>query len=88
MMTITVEKAEKDIESIINHTLDSGEETVIVTSKGAIVMVPENDWYSIQETVRLLADKKSLAALLEGHRVRENGGKPESSSISDHFPDV
>jgi len=35
-------------------------------------MIDENHWEEMQETLRLLKDKKSLAELLDAHRQRDH----------------
>ncbi|MEN8219457.1 MAG: hypothetical protein ABFS56_24510 [Pseudomonadota bacterium] len=49
------------------------DETLIVSDYGAVMMIDKEYWEEIQETLALLRDKKSLAALLEGHQLRDKG---------------
>jgi len=72
MKTITLEQANHDLLSHINYTLNTHDEVNIASSNGAIVMIAQDEYESMQETLRLLADKKSLKALLEGHDCRDN----------------
>ena len=51
-------------------------------------MLPQEDYESMQETLRLLMDKNSLRALLDGHNVREKGLIPKSYSVEDVFSDL
>ena len=88
MRTITVDQAKKDFLSMIDYALRTREEINIATNKGAVVLIPEEEYEAIQETLRLLADKKSLQALLEGHRYREKGEKSKSAGIEDVFGDL
>ncbi len=71
METITLHKAIDNLPEIIAMTLKNQEETVIATDDGAVVMIEQKNWEEILETLKLLRDKKSLSALLEGHRNRK-----------------
>lgn len=88
MKTITLEQANKDLISHINYSLKTHEEVNIASSNGAIVMLPQEDYDAIMETLRLLADKKSLNALLQSHSQRDNGVEPKSYNIEDVFGDL
>ncbi|MBL0721952.1 MAG: type II toxin-antitoxin system Phd/YefM family antitoxin [Sulfurovum sp.] len=88
MRTITLEQANQDLVSHINYTLQTHEEVNIASSNGAIVMIPQNDYESMQETLRLLADKKSLKALLDGHEAQDAHKKSKTYSIEEVFSDL
>lgn len=88
MKTITLEQASKDLISHINYALDTHEEVNIASSNGAIVMIPQDDYEAMQETLRLLADKKSLKALLNGHEARDNHVSIKSYSVEEVFSDL
>lgn len=88
MRTITFEEANSDMLSTINYSLETHEEINIATSKGAVVIIPQDDYESMQETLRLLQDTKSLKALLDSHTNRDNKIKNESYNIKDVFSDL
>ena len=88
MKTITIEQANQDLISHINYTLSTREEINISSPSGAIVMIPEDDYEAIQETLRLLSDKKSLRALLNGHHIRDNNQNPKTYSVREVFSDL
>lgn len=88
MKTITLEQANQDLVSHINYALDTHEEVNISSSNGAIVMIPQDDYESMQETLRLLADKKSLKALLDSHDARDKGIVQNTYSVEDVFSDL
>ena len=73
MHTITLNKAKTNFHQIINDTLINQDETVIVGEKGSVILMDYQNWESIIETLNLLKDKESLNALLEGHRLRDEG---------------
>jgi PHD/YefM family antitoxin component YafN of YafNO toxin-antitoxin module len=88
MHTITLDMASQNLKSVIRKTIKDKDETLIVTDEGSVVILDESEWIHIKETLRLLSDKDSLAALLESHAVRDKGEKPEGISPEEAFKDV
>ena len=88
MTTIALKQATKTLPQLIHNTLVNCEETVIVTDDGAVVMIDQSEWDAIRETLRLLRDKRALKALLEGHRERDKGNRPQSVSMKEVFHDL
>ncbi len=88
MKTITLAQANQDLISHINYSLKTHEEVNIASDNGAIVMLPQEDYDSIMETLRLLSDKKSLKALLDAHAQRDQGIEPKSYKVEDVFSDL
>lgn len=88
MKTITLEQANQDLISHINYTLDTHEEVNISSTNGAIVMISQVDYESMQETLRLLADKRSLKALLDSHESRDNNTPLKTYNIEEVFSDI
>lgn len=88
MKTVTIDQFNNDTSSIINYSLTTHDEVSVATNTGAVIILPQEDYDSMQETLRLLMDKKSLIALLEGHKVRDEGNFPKSSCIEDVFSDL
>jgi len=72
MNTMTLLEASGNLAKVIESTINNSDETVIVSKNGSVVMVDQNYWEEIQETLRLLSDKQSLTALIEGHKKRED----------------
>ena len=95
MKTVTLNNAVTNLQNIITNTISNQEETIIVTDNGAVVMIDKQNWEGIIETLRLLKDKKSLKALLEGHQQRQKKGRPlgkyedkkeiDISSFKEHY---
>lgn len=88
MNTITVREASVNLPSVIEQTINNYDETVIVSEQGTVVMVAESYWESMQETLRLLQDKRSLKALLDGHRQRETGQPIQTKTADEVFGDL
>jgi len=88
MISITVEKAAQTLPMLIQDTLQNCEETLIVSDIGGVVLIDQREWENIRETLGLLRDKQSLKALLEGHKARDSGIRPEGISIEKAFYDL
>ncbi len=88
MQTITYDKASQNLKSVILRAVRDKEETVIASDEGSVIILDEIEWSHIKETLRLLGDKKSLAALVESHAIRDRGGRPEGVDPEDAFKDV
>ena len=73
MVSLTLHNAVGNLPKIIADTITNQEETLIVTDGGTVVMLSQDNWESMKETLRLLKDKKSLKALLEGQARRKSG---------------
>jgi len=88
MNTITINNAISNFPQIVNNTIKNFEETLIVGDQGAVVLISQQEWDSMMETIRLLRDKKSLKSLLNGHNNRKKGLKSKSKSIDQVFNDL
>ena len=88
MNTVSIHEAEKKLAGIISKTLSDNDETIIVTDKGSVVLIDEKEWEQMKETLLLFNDKKSLTALLDGHKLRESCQRPEGKSVEEVFTDV
>ena len=88
MRTITLNQASLDLSKFINYSLETKEEINIASDNGAVILLPQEDYESMLETLRLISDKKSLKSLLESHSIRDGGGEPISYSVSEVFGDL
>jgi PHD/YefM family antitoxin component YafN of YafNO toxin-antitoxin module len=64
MRIVTLEQAITNLESITQKTIRDHDETIIASRDGSVVVIDESEWSNNKETLRLLSDKGSLAALL------------------------
>lgn len=88
MNALSLQEASTNLPHIIAETIKNSDETLIVSDDGAVIMIDKDYWEEIKETLRLLSDKKSLAALLEGHQQREQGMIPFGKTIDEVFNDL
>lgn len=88
MKTITLEQATINFQEIINYALRTHDEVNIASNKGAVILIPQEDYDAMQETLKLLSDKQSLKALLKSHDLRKNGKQPKSYTIKEVFSDL
>jgi prevent-host-death family protein len=88
MKTITLNQVQNNLNHYIQQTIDDNDEITISTDGGAVVLMSEREWNSIHETLLILKDQVSLAALLNGHRSRKNGEVPNSTTPEIAFYDL
>jgi PHD/YefM family antitoxin component YafN of YafNO toxin-antitoxin module len=84
MKTITLKNALTDLPDIIASTLRNQEETIIVTENGSVVMLDNENWEGMKETINLIKDKTAFNALIQGHRQRDQKSV-SGKSINDVF---
>ncbi len=88
LRTVTFDQANADLISVINYSLKTREEIAVATNDGSVILIPQEDYEAMQETLRLLTDKKSLHALLKSHSDREKGETPKCYSLCEVFDDI
>ena len=66
MKTISITHARQNIYNLVDDTILSSEPLQITSRKGNVVLVSEEDWKSIQETIYLLSVPGMPEALIEG----------------------
>ena len=88
MNALSLREASSNLPNLVENTIKNCEETLIVTDYGAVMMIDKEYWEEIQEILALLRDKQSLAALLEGHQLREKGIKLSGKTINEVFNDL
>lgn len=88
MLHTSLENIHHDITGTIYHAIDTNEAVSIATPKGAVVVIEQRDYEAMQETLRLLSDKKSLKALLDAHALRDNNQPLPSYSVEEVFSDL
>ncbi len=83
MRTVTLNNATSNLQHLIADTLSNQEETIIVTENGSVVMIDQQNWEGMLETLKLLKDEESLKSLLDGHKQRLKNGKPLGKSVNE-----
>ncbi len=83
MIAISINNAKKDIEKYIRATIDNHEETIITTDEGAVVMITQDYWNEIMETLNLIRDKRALKALNSNFEKKKNGKRPKGKTIEE-----
>jgi PHD/YefM family antitoxin component YafN of YafNO toxin-antitoxin module len=69
MIAITLQEAHLTLPALVQSVIADSDEALIVSDDGVVVMVNQVYWNEIQETMGLLSDKRSLAALQEAQRM-------------------
>ena len=88
MVHTSLEQINSNLPATLYRAIESSEEVSIATPKGAVIVIPQEEYDSMRETLRLLSDKRALSALLEGHRQRDAGEKPAGYSVSEAFGEL
>ena len=88
MNAIGLQQAIHTLPQLIQKTLDNCEERIVVSDAGAVVVIDQCEWEHILETLRLLQDRTSLKALLDGHNTRDAGESPDAVTLEEAFDDV
>ena len=66
MRTINVTKARADLYNLLIETSESHEPIQITGKKSNAILVSEEDWHSIQETLHLLSIPGMRKSIIEG----------------------
>ena len=66
MNSITVTDARKTLYKLINETADSHEPVLISGKKANAVLISEEDWNAINETLHLLSIQGMRESIIEG----------------------
>ena len=88
MQLYTLQQASANLGHIISQAVCSHEAAGIVSDSGAVVLIPQEEFESMQEMLRLVGDQRSLSALLAGHAQRDAGRQPEVPSTEQIFHDL
>lgn len=88
MQLYTLQQASANLGDVISQAICSHEAAAIVSDNGAVVLIPQDEFESMQEMRRLVGDQRSLSALLAGHARRDAGLQPDVPSIEQIFHDL
>lgn len=66
MLTLNITNVRKDLYKLVENVSKFHEPTMIVGKKGNAVLISEDDWSAIQETLYLDSIPKMTESILEG----------------------
>ena len=66
MKTLTPSNARKDFYNLLNQTIETSEPCQITTKNGNVIVVSEEDWDALQETLYLLSIPGMKEKITEG----------------------
>jgi antitoxin YefM len=66
MTTITATEARKRLYRLIDDLVDSHEPVQITSKRGSAILVSEDDWRAVQETLHLVSIPGMRESILEG----------------------
>ena len=88
MQYYTLQQASADLNQVITRAVFEQEEAAIVSDNGTVFLIPQEEFGSMREILRLFSDKRSLNALLEGHSRHDAGLTLDSQSVEQIFYDL
>ncbi len=72
MVTITANNACKDLYRLIDETAESHEPVIITGKRDNVVMIAEEDWRSVEETLHLSAIPGLAKELIKRREAKES----------------
>lgn len=72
MTTITVTEARKKLYNLVDQTAQSHEPIHIASKRGGAVLVSEDDWSSIQESLYLISIPRMRDSIIKGMKTPVN----------------
>ena len=88
MQFYTLQQASSDLGQVIARAVCDHEEASIISESGTVILVPQEEFEAMRETLRLLSDRRSLNALLAGHAQRDAGHALDYPSVEQIFHDL
>ena len=88
MQFYTLQQASADLDQVIARAVHDQEEAAIVSDNGTVFLVPQEEFESMRETLRLMSDRRSFNALLEGHDHRDAGRVDDLPTVEQIFYDL
>ena len=88
MQFYTLQQASIGLGEVIARAVQDHEEAAIVSDRGAVILIPQDEFESMQETLRLLNDPRALKALLAGHAQRDERRLSDLPTVEQVFDDL
>ncbi|MDR1391262.1 MAG: type II toxin-antitoxin system Phd/YefM family antitoxin [Holosporales bacterium] len=71
MERVNISKARENIYTLVEGVNKTGEPVCITSKPGNVVMVSENEWKDIEETVYLMSNKATYESIVEGVKTKD-----------------
>ena len=88
MQFYTLQQASIGLGEVIARAVQDHEEAAIVSDRGAVILIPQDEFESMRESLRLLNDPRSLKALLAGHAQRDERRLSDLPTVEQVFDDL
>ena len=88
MQFYTLQQASIGLGEVIARAVQDHEEAAIVSDRGSVILVPQDEFDSMQESLRLLNDPRSLKVLLAGHAQRDERRLSHLPTVEQVFDDL
>ena len=87
-MIATFEKVTENAAFYFANVLKNREELIIGSDNGNLILIPDDDWNQMIESMKLLLNSKSLVSLLDGQTARQNGSDIKKYSVEEVFDEL
>lgn len=88
MQFYSVQQAAAGLGEVIAMAVRDHEEAAIVSDCGAVVLIPQDEFDAMRETLGLLSDRRALDALLAGPAQRDAGRLSDLPTVEQIFHDL
>ena len=88
MQFYTLQEASIGLGEVIARAVQDHEEAAIVSDRGSVILIPQDEFESMRESLRLLNDPRSLKALLAGHAQRDERRLSDLPTVEQVFDDL
>lgn len=88
MQFYTLQQASIGLGEVIARAVQDHEEAAIVSDRGSVILIPQDEFESMRESLRLLNDPRSLKALLAGHAQRDERRLSDLPTVEQVFDDL
>ena len=88
MQFYTLQQASIGLGEVIARAVQDHEEAAIVSDRGSVILIPQDEFESMRESLRLLNDPRSLKALLAGHAQRDENCLSDLPTVEQVFDDL
>lgn len=85
MNALTVEKAMTKLPELVLDAVGHGERTILVGEEGNAMIIAQQEWENLIETLRILSDPTIVKSLEEGHKARRDGKRPIGKPVEEIF---
>jgi PHD/YefM family antitoxin component YafN of YafNO toxin-antitoxin module len=88
MRSLPISEAQHRLDELRQEIVRENGEVILTHEGGNIVMISQQDWENMKETMRIINNKEILESLLESQKERRAGRTPKGKTVSQVFYDL